>query len=479
MNIDQAIDTGFKEVADVVESVVFYAEPFTGYDIKLILVWLVALSIFLTFYFGFINLRYFGHAINVLCGKYDDPNADGQINRFQALSTSLSGTVGLGNIAGVAVAVSIGGPGAVFWMALMGLFGMTTKFAEAALGVKYRQHRDASHPESVSGGPMYYLRQAFAMSKYPKVGHALAGLFALCCLAGCYGAGSMFQANQAFRQFVNVTTINDVSYFADKGWLVGLFLSILVGIVILGGLKSIAGAASKIVPLMGGLYLLAGLVVIGVNITALPEALVTIFQLAIAPEAGMGAVVGALLMGVQRAAFSNEAGLGSAAIVHATAKTDQPVSQGFVGMLGPFIDTLVICMVTALVIVITGAYEGGEGIEGVVLTSRAFETVIPWFPYLLAFIVFLFAYSTMISWSYYGLKGANYLFGEKPIVSIIFKITYCLSTIIGASAALDNIVRFTDSMVFTMAIPNAIGLYLLAPELKKDLKKYLHSIDKK
>lgn len=478
MNIDQTIDAGFTRVADFVESIVFYAEPFTGYDIKLILVWLVALSLFLTFYFGFINIRYFKHAIDVLRGKFDAPNSDGQINRFQALSTSLSGTVGLGNIAGVAVAVSIGGPGAVFWMAMMGLFGMTTKFAEAALGVKYREHRDPNHPESISGGPMYYLRHAFGNTRFPMVGKAMAGLFALCCLAGCFGAGSMFQANQAFRQFVNVTG-GDAGFFADKGWLVGAALAVMVGVVIIGGLKSIAKAASRIVPLMGGIYLVAGLVVIIANVTMLPEALVTIVRLAVAPEAGFGAVVGALLMGVQRAAFSNEAGLGSAAIVHATAKTDEPVSQGFVGMLGPFIDTLVICMITALVIVITGAYEGGEGIEGVVLTSRAFETVMPWFPYLLAFIVFLFAYSTMISWSYYGLKGAKYLFGEKPGVEIGFKVLYCLSTIIGASAALDSIIRFTDSMVFTMAIPNAIGLYMLAPELKKDIKKYLESIKNK
>ncbi|MEM6781368.1 MAG: alanine/glycine:cation symporter family protein [Pseudomonadota bacterium] len=477
MNIDRSIDKAFEPVSNFIANIIFYAEPVTGFDIKLILVWLVYLSLFLTVYLGFINIRYFGHAINVLRGKYDDPNADGQINRFQALSTSLSGTVGLGNIAGVAVAVSVGGPGAVFWMAVMGLFGMSAKFAEAALGVKYRNHRDPAHPESISGGPMYYIRDAFANRNIPHVGIFLAGLFAVCCIGGAFGAGNMFQANQSFQQLVNVTG-GEASFMADKGWLYGLVMAVLIGVVIIGGLQSIAKAASKIVPIMGGIYVLAGLVVIALNIPALPGALVTIVQMALTPEAGFGAVLGALLMGVQRAAFSNEAGVGSAAIVHATAKTDQPISQGFVGMLGPFIDTIIICMVTALVIVITGSYIGGEGMEGVALTSRAFESAIPWFPYVLALTVLLFAYSTMISWSYYGLKCTTYLFGEKPAIELGYKLLFCGMTVIGASATLDSIILFSDAMIFAMAIPNAIGLYLLAPELKKDLKIYLQDIQK-
>lgn len=477
MNIDQTINQAFEPVSNFIAGIIFYAEPLSGFDIKLILVWLVALSLFLTLYFGFINLRYFGHAIRILRGKYDDPGADGQINRFQALATSLSGTVGLGNIAGVAVAVSAGGPGAVFWMAMMGLFGMSAKFAEAALGVKYRHHRKEGRPESISGGPMYYLRDAFANRNIPYLGPLLAGLFAVCCVGGAFGAGNMFQANQSFQQLVNVTG-GEASFMADKGWLWGIFMAVLVGVVIIGGLNSIAKAASKIVPFMGGLYILAGMIVIGINISALPGALATIVHMALTPEAGFGAMLGALLMGVQRAAFSNEAGVGSAAIVHATARTDKPVSQGFVGMLGPFIDTIVICMVTALVIVITGAYEGGEGMEGVELTSRAFESAIPWFPYVLSLTVFLFAYSTMLSWSYYGLKCTTYLLGEKPAVELIYKVLFCLVTIIGSSSALDSIILFSDSMIFAMAIPNAIGLYLLAPELKKDLKNYLQHIDK-
>lgn len=478
MSIDQRINEAFQPVADAVASVIFYAEPHTGYDIKLILVWLAAASIFLTVYLGFINIRYFKHGIDVLRGKYDKKGADGQINRFQALATSLSGTVGLGNIAGVAVAVSAGGPGAVFWMALMGLFGMSAKFAEAALGVKYRHHPDPKNPHIISGGPMYYLRAELEKRDQALFGKFLAIVFCLCCIGGAIGAGNMFQANQAFQQVVNVTGGAEGT-MADKGWVFGLVLAFLVGVVIIGGLKSIAAVASRIVPFMGGVYLIAGLVVILMNYQSIPAGFVTIFEMAFVPEAGFGAVIGALLIGVQRAAFSNEAGVGSAAIVHSTAKTDEPISQGFVGMLGPFIDTLVICMVTALVIVMTGAYQGSEGMEGVSLTSRAFESAIPWFPYVLAMTVCLFAYSTMIAWFYYGLKCLIYLTGPRPEVEMAYKLFYCLCLIVGSAAALDNIILFSDSMIFAMAIPNIIGLYLLAPELKQDLNKYLKSIDKK
>lgn len=476
MSIDQQINEAFKPISETVAGIIFYAEPLSGFDIKLILVWLAAASLFLTIYLGFINIRFFGHSINVLRGKYDKKGDDGQINRFQALTTSLSGTVGLGNIAGVAVAVSAGGPGAVFWMAMMGLFGMSAKFAEAALGVKYRVHPDPTRPEIISGGPMYYIKAAFEKAKMKKLGSFFAALFAVCCIGGAIGAGNMFQANQAFQQLVNVSG-GEAGWLADKGWMFGLLLSVLVGVVIIGGLKSIAAVASKVVPLMGGLYLLAGMIVIFMNIHNFIPSLITIFQMALTPEAGFGAILGALLIGVQRAAFSNEAGIGSAAIVHATAQTDQPISQGFVGMLGPFIDTMVICMVTAIVIVITGAYEGGASMEGVSLTSRAFESAIPWFPYVLALTVFLFAYSTMIAWFYYGLKSLTYLTGNKPFIEMGYKVFFCLCVIVGASSALDNIIGFSDAILFAMAIPNVIALYLLAPELKRDLKEYVKSLE--
>lgn len=480
--VDQCIDQSFKPIADAIADTIFYKYPVeisgSTFDIPLILVWLAAASIFLTVYFDFINIRYFKHGIDLVRGKYDKKSDKGQINRFQALMTSLSGTVGLGNIAGVAVAVSAGGPGAVFWMAMMGLFGMSAKFAEAALGVKYREHPDPKRPDHVAGGPMYYLKAAFTKRDQAMFGKFLAIFFCVCCIGGAIGAGNMFQANQAFQQVVNVTG-GETSFMADKGWLFGLIIAVLVGAVVIGGLKSIAAVASRIVPFMGGLYLLAGFVVIAMNYQAIPSGLATIVQMALTPEAGFGAILGALLIGVQRAAFSNEAGVGSAAIVHSTAKTNDPVSQGFVGMLGPFIDTIVICMVTALVIVITGAYEGGGGMEGVSLTSRAFESAIPWFPYVLAVTVVLFAYSTMIAWFYYGLRCLTYMTGEKPAIEMSYKIIFCLFAVVGSASALDSIILFSDAMIFAMAIPNIIGLYMLAPELKKDIKKYLQKIDKK
>ena len=476
MSIDQDINNAFQPVSEAVSNVIFYTVPvqINGevFDIKLILVWLALASLFFTAYLGFINLRYFGHAINIIRGKYDKAGEDGQISSLQALMTSLSGTVGLGNIGGVAVAVSVGGPGAVFWMAVMGLFGMSAKFAEAAMGVKYRHHPDPDDPKTISGGPMYYLRDAFDNFGIPYLGHIMAAVFCLCCIGGAIGGGNMFQANQSFQQLVNVTG-GETGFLADKGWAYGLFLAVLTGLVIIGGIKSIARVASKIVPLMGAIYLVAGLIVIAMFYENIPSAMVTIFKMAITPEAGFGAVIGALLMGVQRAAFSNEAGIGSAAIVHATARTDSHIRQGFVGMLGPFIDTIVICMVTALVIVITGAYEGSEGMEGVSLTSRAFEQGISFFPYILALTVFLFAFSTLIAWSYYGLKSATYLFGERKSVDLIYKLIFCAFVVVGSSSTLDHIIGFSDAVLFAMAIPNLIGLYFLAPELKQDLKKYL------
>ncbi|MCB1530220.1 MAG: alanine:cation symporter family protein [Rhodospirillales bacterium] len=477
MSIDQQINESFRPVSEGLASVIFYAEPFTGYDIKLILVWLVIGALFFTLYLGFINFRYFGHAIRIVSGKYysKKEGVDGQISPFQALMTSLSGTVGLGNIAGVAVAISVGGPGAAFWMFVMGLFGMSTKFAEAAMGVKYRHHATSGDTKKISGGPMYYLRDAFDNRDIPYLGHIMASLFSFCCAVAALGAASMFQSNQSFQQFVNITGGAE-GFLADKGWMYGLFLAFLTGLVILGGIRSIAAVASKIVPLMGGLYLLSGLVVIGMDYERVPGAFIRIFELALTPEAGLGGVIGALLVGVQRAVFSNEAGLGSAAIPHSAAQTDSHIRQGFVAMLGPFIDTAVICMVTAFVIVLTGAYQEADGMEGMVLTSRAFETAIPFFPYLLAFIVFLFAFSTIISWSYYGLKSATYLFGESNAVEYGYKIIFLAFVVVGASSALENVILFTDSAVFIMAIPNLIGLYLLAPELKRDLKAYIQDL---
>jgi len=472
MGIDQAIDTAFGPLSYIVSSVVLFSVSVMGMEIQLVLLWLVAAALFFTLYLGFANVRYFVHAVRLLCDTHGNKSTDGEISRFEALMTSLSGTVGLGNIAGVAVAISVGGPGAAFWMAVMGVFSMSTKLIEVSLGIKYRQHGSKRHPEKISGGPMYYLRSAFDRHGYPRLGSFMAAAFAVCCIGGTLGAGGLFQVNQAYHQALIITGGN-TGFLANHGWLFGLITAILVGMVILGGIQWIAAVAGRIVPLMAITYILMGCTVIGMHIEAVPAALQTIIEMALYPQAGMGALLGALLIGVQRASFSNEAGLGSSAIAHSSVKTNEPVSQGIVGMLGPFIDTVVICSITSLVIVISDTYIEGNGMEGVALTSRAFATGLTGFPYVLAATVFLFAYSTMISWSYYGLKCVTYLFGEREYIEVIYKILFCLAIVVGASAELSNIMMFTDSMVLAMSVPNIIGLFMLAPEIKQDLKAYI------
>ncbi|MGH1397708.1 MAG: alanine/glycine:cation symporter family protein [Alphaproteobacteria bacterium] len=474
MTIDSQIDQIFSPIADAISSVIFYAVPVTDtLNVQLILVWLAGAAVFFTVYLGFINFRYFKHAIDVVRGKYDDPNEkSGDISRFQALATSLSGTVGLGNIAGVAVAVSLGGPGAVVWMVVMAFFCMSTKFAEVMLAVKYRKQGAEKGSSELSGGPMYYIKEAFVQRNMPALGSIMAVIFAICCIGGSIGGGNMFQANQAFEMLHSVTG-GEEGVLHGKGWLFGLGLSILVAVVIIGGIKSIANVASKLVPAMGVLYLLAGLIVIAIHYANIPSALVTIFSEAFNLSAGIGGLAGIILVGVQRAAFSNEAGLGSAAIVHANANTNDAVSQGLVGMLGPFIDTVIICLVTALVIVISGVYENVDGMAGVELTSAALESGVSWFPYVLALAVFLFAYSTMITWSYYGVKSVGFLFNGSATAEMIYKLFFCFCIIIGASTQLDSIILFTDSMIFSMGIPNIIGMALLATVIRKDVKAYI------
>ncbi|MDH5723183.1 MAG: alanine:cation symporter family protein [Alphaproteobacteria bacterium] len=481
MKIDEQIDSFFEPIANKMSEIVFYSVNIGGTDVKLILLWLMACGIFFTVYLGFINIRYFCYSIRLVSGRADGPESqsddDGQISRFQALMTSLSGTVGLGNISGVALAISAGGPGAMLWMIVLGFFGMSSKFAEVMLGVKYRHHPDPEHPDTISGGPMYYLKAAFENRNIPFIGTALAMLFALCCMLGAIGGGNMYQANQAYQQ-VKIATGGDASIIADTGWVFGLGLAVLVGLVIIGGIKSIANVASKLVPAMGILYLGAGLIVIGINFQQIPTAIITVFTEAFSPQAAYGGFIGVLFVGAQRAFFSNEAGLGSASIVHATAKTNSPVSQGFVGMLGPFIDTVIICSITAMVIVITDSYKVTGEIEGIALTSRAFESTLPGFQYILTLTVFLFAFSTMITWSYYGSKGMSFLCGEKEWPNTAFKLLFCLCIIIGCSSKLDNIIAFTDAAILSLAIPNIIGLYMLAPEIRRDVKEYTQALKK-
>ena len=476
MSIDTQIDQIFTPLAKIASDIVFYSVPINGLDVKLILLWLVGAAIFFTLYMGFANVRYFRHAIDLLAEPSNSKKkAVGEVSRFQALAASLSGTVGLGNIAGVAIAISIGGAGAAFWMVLMGLMSMTTKFAEVSMGVKYRQKTGSGKNLKISGGPMYYLKHAFESRNIPVLGSVVAMFFAFCVIIGSLGAGNMFQANQAYLQVMSVTGGAE-GFLGNKGWLFGLGLAALVGLVILGGIKSIGNVAGRLVPAMGGIYVVTGLIVILVNYQAIPDALVKIVTEAFDPMAGVGGLLGALLVGAQRAAFSNEAGLGSAAIVHSTAQTDEHISQGLVSMLGPVIDTVVICLITALVIVISGVPTGEEGVQGVQLTSAAMATGASWFPYILTLTVFLFAYSTLLTWFYYGLKGVTYMFGDNKVLENGFKILFLGCVVVGSSSELSSIIAFADAAILSLAIPNLIGLYLLAPEIKRDLKDYISKI---
>jgi AGCS family alanine or glycine:cation symporter len=476
MSIDQQINDFFKPFSDKAFEILLYSvEIAPGIDVKLILAWLIAASLYFTFYLGFINVRYFKHAIDVVRRKYDKDTDEGQIDSWEALMTSMSGTVGLGNIAGVAVAVSVGGPGAVFWMIVMGFLSMSLKFAEVTMGMKYRHPGTAENPDALAGGPMYYIKAAFEKYKMPFVGSFLAALFAVCCLAGGTGGGNMFQANQVFQQLYHVTG-GEAGIMAGKGWLFGILLAALVGVVIIGGIKKIATVSSRLVPAMAIIYVGACLTVILMNYAAVPAAFVEIITGALTPAAGFGGIIGSLMVGVQRAAFSNESGLGSAAIVYSAARTHHPVTQGMASMLGPFIDTIVICTMTALLIVVSGVYETGQEMAGVELTSKALESGISWFPYVLALSVFLFAYSTLITWFYYSLKCLTYLFGEKEWIATSYKIFYCLCVVIGCSAELSSLIDFTDALFLSMAVPNIIGLYMLAPEIKRELKDYLSKV---
>ncbi len=450
--LDEKINEVVAPIVNPFVGMIFSTIPFPFSDVQVpwIVLWLVVAATFFTFYLGFINVRGFKHAIDLVSGKYSDPKAkdQGEVSHFQALTTALSGTVGLGNIAGVAVAVSIGGAGATFWMILAGLLGMSSKFVECALGVKYRN----TNPDgSVSGGPMYYLSKGLADRGNAAFGRTLAVLFSVFAIGGALGGGNMFQANQAFKQVVEVTG-GASSFLADKGWLFGLILAAIVGVVIIGGIKSIAKVTEKVVPFMAGIYVGTALIIIGMNFDRIDDAFAAIFNGAFTGEGITGGVIGVLIQGFKRAAFSNEAGVGSAAIAHAAVKTKEPMSEGFVSLLEPFIDTVVICTMTALVIIITGYLDNGSGLAGVELTSAAFGSAISWFPYILAIAVVLFAFSTMISWSYYGLKAWTYLFGESKTAELIFKIKFCMFVVIGSAMNLGPVIDFSDAMIFAMAL---------------------------
>ncbi len=457
--IEAAINNTIGPVTDAVSSFIFYSVNVAGEDLPLVVVWLMLASVIFTLYMGFINIRGFAQAIRVVRGDYQNPEHQGEVTHFQALSAALSGTVGVGNIAGVAVAIALGGPGAAFWIVIAGLFGMTTKMIECTLGVMYRK----INPDgSVSGGPMYYLSRGFAELGWPRLGRALAVFAAVMCLGASI---NLFQVNQAYTQFSAVTGF-------DQAWVFGAVVAVLAGLVIIGGIKSIARVAARLVPVMCGIYLVASLGVIGANIDQVGHAISLIFWGAFSPEGVAGGFIGVLIVGMRRATFSNEAGVGSAAIVHSAVRTNEPVTEGFVALLEPFIDTVVVCSISALVIVISGAYQI-DGLSGIELTSTAFATVFGWFPVVLMVVIMLFAYSTIVTWAYYGMKAWTYLVGESQLAEYTYKVAYCLILVVGAVLPMEKVVDFVDSMFFAMALPNVIGLYFLAPKVRREVRSYL------
>ncbi|MFY7670136.1 alanine/glycine:cation symporter family protein [Tenacibaculum sp. MEBiC06402] len=534
--LDQQIDEAFKPVSDFFSSVIFF--PVFGTPFVLIL--LVASAAFFTIYFGFPNIRYFMTAINVVRGKYEDiekhgaqvlygedgiaqgvdmnnvdniedhiekvenlhsdlaidgdikdtirdESEEGEVSHFQALATAVSGTVGNGNIAGVALAIALGGPGATFWMIICGLLGMSTKFVECTLGVQYR---DVGEDGTVYGGPMYYLSKGLKEKGFQTLGKITAVLFAIFCIGGSFGGGNAAQSNQATIVIKELLGLNSTA----AGAIIGVVLAILVGIIIIGGIKRIASVTEKVVPFMAVLYLLACLYILGANFSLIDDAISLIIKEAFNPTAvGVGSVIGVLLVGFKRAAFSNEAGAGSASIAHSAVKTKYSASEGLVALLEPFIDTVVICTMTALVIIIfnfggefvyggdgTGTvFIDGVAYEGAGITSKAFAKYIPYSNVFLTVAVVLFAVSTMISWSYYGLQSWKFLFGRGKKADLTYKLLFLTFVVIGAAASMKSIWDFSDAMIFAMVFPNMVGLFLLMPVVKKQLKRYLGAIQLK
>ena len=458
-------------IVDPIGAVIFWDVAFWDngepgeMKLPIVVLWLGLGAIYFTLRFQFVNFRAFRHAIDCVRGLYSQPGDTGEITHFQALSAALSATVGLGNIAGVAVAVGVGGPGAVLWMVLAGFFGMSSKFAECTLGQKYRIVREDGH---VAGGPMLYLRRGLAELGFARLGTVLAVVFSVMCIGGSFGGGNMFQSNQSYAQVASV-----LPFFAGTGGAVvfGLLLSVLVGLVIIGGIKRIGHVAAVLVPGMCTLYVICGLLILVVHADQLGSALGTIFREAFSFEAGAGGFVGVLIQGFRRAAFSNEAGVGSAPIAHAAASTEEPVREGIVALLEPFVDTLIVCTMTGLVLVVTGAYDDPAAGTGIQMTSFAFASVFPWFPAVLSLCAVLFAFSTMISWSYYGEQAWSSLFGIRSI--LIYKLIFLLFAWAGAIFQAQAVLDFGDLMILGMAFPNILGVVMLSGKVRGELDHYL------
>lgn len=470
--LDEKINEMISPAANWLAGKIFYApEIISGVSVPLIVIWLMVAATFFTFYFKFISVRGFKHAIDLVRGKYTDRSAPGEVSHFKALATALSGTVGLGNIAGVAVAITAGGPGAAVWMIIAGFLGMSSKFAECTLGVKYRIVKEDG---TVLGGPMRYLEIGLAEKGLAPLGKFLAVCFAICCIGGAIGGGNLFQANQAHA--IIAGELGEQSWVSQQGWLFGLILAVVVGAVIIGGIKSISNVTATLVPGMALIYLVSGIIILVLHADAIPGAIKTIVASAFSMEAGIGGLLGAMINGFKRALFSSEAGIGSAAIAHSTVKTEEPATEGLVSLLEPFIDTVVICTLTALLLVVTGVYQGD--LQGVQMTAAAFDSAIPGFSMVLTLVVFLFAFSTLLTWCYYGTQAWTYLFGDNSVSRTLFQLIFCGFIVVGCSMNLSSIVDFSDGMFFMMCLFNLAGVYILAPVVKRELETYLANLKK-
>ncbi|MGK0252843.1 MAG: AGCS family alanine or glycine:cation symporter [Mariniflexile sp.] len=511
-SLGKSINDAFARYTKPIVDLIFYPIEVAGKDLPIVLVILLLGAFFFSVYFKGVNFRYIKICLRTAMGKYDhidhhvpagqdievedgeiigavkiEGEVPGELTHFQALTASLSATVGLGNIAGVAVAIAIGGPGATIWMVLAGVLGMATKFVECTLGVKYRE---VDEQGKTYGGPMYYLTTGLGELGMKGFGKFLAVFFAIMCIGGSFGGGNMFQSNQAASQLIDLAGFTN----PNAGLYIGIVLAFVVGLVIIGGIKRIGKVTEKVVPFMAIVYVGAGLIIIGINYDMIPYAVNEIWEGAIKPNAAFGGIVGVLIVGFQRAAFSNEAGVGSAAIAHSAVKTRYPASEGLTALLGPFVDTVIICSMTAIVIIITNAKHklftygnldassnviltgSNEPIGGVGLTSLAFDSAIPHFSIVLSIAIVLFAVSTMISWSYYGLQAWKYLFGKGKVSDTVYKLLFLVFLVVGASSSLEAVIGFSDAMIFAMVFPNIIGLVLLSPKVNQELKKYLSAI---
>lgn len=455
-SVSESINQAITPLSDGMSAVIFYSVDIFGNSVPLVLIGLFSAAVFFTLMLRFINLRGFSHSIQILRDPSED-TGDGDVSHFQALTSALSGTVGIGNLASVPIAIAIGGPGALFWMIVMGFFSMTTKFVECYMAVKYRRESPSGE---VSGGPMYYIEHAFNKIKMPKMGRFWAIFFAVSSVGGSL---TIFPVSQAYVQFSFTTGI-------DAPLVFGVIFASVVGIAIIGGIKTIGRVTEIVVPWMCGLYVLAGAVILLINSSLVPAALLTIIKSAFGMEAAAGGVIGALINGIRRAAYSSEAGFGSAAFAHAAARTKKPITQGYVALLEPFIDTVVVATMTGLVVVVTGVYT--QDLQGIEITSAAFGSVISWYPVILVVAAIMFAYSTCIAWAYYGERAAIYLFGDSKKVVNSYKAFLLIAIATASSIHISVAINIVDSFLFAMAIPNILALYILSSEIRQDVKEY-------